>query len=203
MGCGVHRAAVIEGEHVRLRKLERSDLPVLHRWLNDASLMGWARFSPDHMMSLAAVEKEYEKELAGEERERTTFVIEEIASGKPLGWCVVRTWDRKHINADVGIALGETELWGKGYGTEALGLLLTIVFDHQGWHRAELWTLAENARAIRSFEKCGFRKEGHTRESAYYGGSYHDIVVMAQLGSEWAARKKNRTRPATAPLHPS
>ncbi|HEV8595118.1 MAG TPA: hypothetical protein VGR51_06275 [Thermoplasmata archaeon] len=50
---------MIEGEHVRLRKLERSDLPHLHRWLNDADLMSWARFSPDHMQSLDAVQKEY------------------------------------------------------------------------------------------------------------------------------------------------
>ena len=189
MSTWAHRAAMIEGKRVRLRKLERGDLPVLHRWLNDAGLMSWARFSPDHMMSQTAVEKEYEKELAGEERERTTFIVEERASGKPLGWCVVRTWDRKHVNADLGIALGEKELWGQGYGTEAMNLLLTIVFDHEGWHRAELWTLAENERAIHSFEKCGFRKEGHTKESAYYGGGYHDIVVMAQLGSEWNARK--------------
>jgi len=194
-----HRAAMIEGERVRLRKLERSDMPVLHRWLNDADLVAWARFSPDHMVSLAAVEKEYEKELAGEDRDRSTFIIEEIASGKPVGWCVVRTWDRKHVSADVGIALGEKGLWGKGFGTEALGLLLTIVFDHQGWHRAELWTLAENARAIRSFEKCGFRKEGHTKESAFYGGSYHDIIVMAQLRSEWDARKAKAGVPRRHP----
>ena len=194
---------MIEGERVLLRKLERSDLPVLHRWLNDEGLMAWARFSPDHMMSLAAVEKEYEKELAGEERERTTFSIEDIASGKPLGWCVVRTWDRKHVNADLGIALGEKELWGKGYGTEAMHLLLTIVFDHQGWHRAELWTLAANERAIRSFEKCGFRKEGTAKEAAYYGGSYHDLVVMALLRSEWAARTDRRGPRATdASRHP-
>ncbi len=181
---------MIEGEHVRLRKLERSDLPLLHRWLNDADLMSWARFSPDHMTSLDAVEKEYERELTGEERDRTTFVIEERATGKPIGWTVVRTWDRKHVNANVGIGLGEKDTWGRGYGTEAMRLLLQVVFDQWGWHRAELWTLAENERAVRSFEKCGFRKEGLMKESAYYHGAYHDILHMGQLKSEWDARKK-------------
>jgi len=180
---------MIEGERVRIRKLERSDLAHLHRWLNDADLMAWARFAPDHMESLAAVEKEYERELAGEERDRTTFTVEDRASGKAIGWCVMRTWDRKHVSTNVGIGLGEKEFWGRGYGTEAMRLLLTIAFDHQGWHRAELWTLADNERAVRSFEKSGFRREGLEREAAYYGGAYHDILLMAQLKSEWDARK--------------
>jgi len=180
---------MIEGADVRLRKIERKDLPVLHAWLNDEPLMTWARFSPDHMISASALEKEYERELAGEDHERTTYVIEERASGKAIGWCVMRTWDRKHVNTNVGIGLGEKDLWGKGYGTEAMNLLLTIAFDHQGWHRAELWTLVENERAVRSFEKCGFRREGQEREAAYYDGAYHDILLMAQLKSEWDTRK--------------
>jgi len=180
---------VIEGAHVRLRKVERQDLPLLHKWMNDRDVVAWARFSPEHMTSLAALEKAYEKELHDEETERTSYMIEERASSRSIGWCVVRTWDRKHVSANVGISLGEKELWGKGYGTEAMELLLEIVFDHQGWHHAELWTLADNERAIKSFEKCGFRRVGLEREVAYYGGGYHDVVLMEQLKADWDARK--------------
>jgi len=180
---------MMEGDRVRIRKLERTDLPQLHRWMNDEALMAWARFMPDHMVSLTALEKEYEKELAGEEAHRTTYIIEEKASGRPIGWCVQRTWDAKHVNVDLGIAFGEKEYWGKGFGTEALGLLLTLTFDHQGWHRAELWTLAENERAIRLAEKFGFRREGYEREAAYFGGTYHDVISMGLLKAEWEARR--------------
>jgi diamine N-acetyltransferase len=183
---------MIEGERVRLRKVEKTDLPLLHKWLNDTDVMAWARFSPDHMVSLSALEKDFEKELAGEDAERTHFFIEERSSGKPIGWCVMRTWDRKHVSANVGIGLGEKEYWSKGFGTEAVRLLLAIVFDHQGWHRADLWTLAENERAIRSAQKAGFRKEGLEREGAYHSGAYHDVVQMGQLKSEWDARKAER-----------
>ncbi len=102
---------MIDGEHVRLRTLERADLPTLHRWMNDREVMAWARFSPDHMVSLAALEKEHEKELAGEDRQRTTLFIEDRTTGKPIGWTTVRTWDRKHVSANLGIGLGEKELW--------------------------------------------------------------------------------------------
>jgi len=180
---------VLEGKLVRLRKVERADLPSLHRWMNDSEMMAWARFRPEAMTSLTALEKEFEKELAGEDEERTHYMIEEKATAKPIGWCVARTWDRKHVNANVGVGLGEKEYWGRGFGTEAVQLLLTILFDHQGWHRAELWTLAENERAIRSFEKCGFRKEGHEKESVYFGGRYRDLILMGLLKSEWDAKK--------------
>ncbi len=182
---------MIEGDRVRLRKLEKTDLPLLHRWMNDRDVMAWARFSPDHMISFVALEKEYEKELAGEDHDRTTFVVEERSSGNPIGWGTARTWDRKHVNANVGIGLGEKELWGKGYGSEAVELLLGVVFDQQGWHRAELYTLAENERAIRSAEKCGFRRCGLEHESTFYDGAYHDVVEMEQLRSEWSARKRS------------
>jgi RimJ/RimL family protein N-acetyltransferase len=180
---------VIEGERIRLRKVEKPDLPLLHKWGNDRDVVAWARFSPEHMTSLAALEKAYEKELHDEETERVSFMIEERATSRAIGWCVVRTWDRKHVSANVGISLGEKELWGKGYGTEAMELLLEIVFDHQGWHHAELWTLAENERAIKSFEKSGFRRVGVEREVAYFSGGYHDVVLMEQLKAEWDARK--------------
>ena len=188
--------AVIEGERVRLRKIERSDLPAFHRWANDRDVVGWVRFSPEHMTSLAALEKAFEKEFADEESERITYIVEEKASSRAVGWCVVRTWDRKHVNADLGIALGEKELWGKGYGTEAMRLLLEIVFDHQGWHHAEVWTLAGNERAIRSFEKCGFRRVGVEHEVVFFDGDYHDVLLMEQLRSDWVGRKAH---PAAEP----
>ena len=175
---------MIEGEHVRLRKLERTDLPTLHRWMNDREVMAWARFSPDHMVSLAALEKEYEKELAGEDHERATFFVEDRETGKAIGWTTVRTWDRKHVNANLGIGLGEKEFWGRGYGTEAVSLLLGIVFDQQGWHRAELYTLVENERAIRSAEKCGFRHEGTARGAWYNLEKYHDKEIYSILHDE-------------------
>ncbi len=191
---------MMDGEHVRLRKLEKADLPLLHRWMNDREVMAWARFSPDHMISLSALEKEYEKELAGEDRERSTFMIEDRGSGHTIGWTTVRTWDRKHVSANVGIGLGEKAYWGRGFGTEAVGLLLGIVFDQQGWHRAELYTLADNRRAIRSAEKCGFRVCGREKESTFYNGTFHDVVEMEQLRSEWDARQApTKDRPRKRP----
>src|SRR5438445_12113583 len=100
---------MIEGEKVRLRKVERTDLPLLHKWANDRDVVAWARFSPEHMTSLAALEKAYEKELHDEETERTSYMIEERASSKPIGWCVMRARGRKPVSATVAGRLGGVE----------------------------------------------------------------------------------------------
>ena len=128
------------------------------------------------------------------DRERLTFLIEEKSSGRPIGWCTTRTWARKHVSANLGIGLGEKELWDQGYGSEAVNLLIGIVFDHQGWHGAELYTLTENERAIRSAEKPGFRRVGLEREATYYDGAHHDVTQRDQLRSESDARKSARPR---------
>ena len=105
---------MIEGEHVRLRKLGRTGLPTLHRWMNDREVMAWARFSPDHMVSLAALEKEYEKELAGEDPEGAAFLGGERGSGRASGWTAGRRGDRRHGSATVGNGVGAKEFWGCG-----------------------------------------------------------------------------------------
>lgn len=191
---------MLEGDRVRLRKLETSDLAHLHRWMNDQDVMAWARFMPDHMTSLSALEKEYEKELAGEDEHRTTLIIEDKELGKPVGWCTARSWERKHVNADLGVAFGEKDHWSKGYGTETMRLLLTLLFDHQGYHRLELWTLAENERAIRLASKMGFRKEGLEREAIYFDRAYHDVVSMGLLKAEWDAKQPAPAPRATKPV---
>lgn len=159
--------------------------------------MAWARFTPDHMVSLEALEKEYAKELAGEDEDRVTYLVEEKETGRPLGSCVMRTWDRKHVSTIVGILM-EKGSWGQGLGTEAMLLLLAIAFDAQGWHRAALWTLADNERAIRSFERCGFRLVGVEREATYSEGHHRDVALMELLKSEWDAQG-SKGRPPRSP----
>jgi len=68
-------------------------------------------------------------------------------------------------SATVGITIGEKELWGQGYGTEALGLLVAFLFDYLNLRRVQLDTWSGNERAMRSFAKLGFREEGRLRQA--------------------------------------
>ncbi len=89
--------------------------------------------------------------------------------------------------AEIGIVIGVKEYWGKGYGTDAMRVLMRLAFDTMNLHRLWLRVFDFNPRAIRSYEKCGFRREGLLREDKFMRGRYHDALVMAILEHEYRA----------------
>lgn len=98
--------------------------------------------------------------------------------------------DRINRNAHVRIAIFESSNFGKGYGTEAMEMLLDYAFGNMNLHRIELSVYSFNERAIRSYEKLGFRKEGIQREVLYYDYEYHDAINMSILSREFQQRQK-------------
>ena len=85
------------------------------------------------------------------------------------------------------ISLGEHDAWGQGYGTEATRLMLGLAFDSIGLHRVGLSVFSFNERAIRSYEKAGFRLEGRARDAILRDGERRDELSMAILAPEWRA----------------
>lgn len=110
-------------------------------------------------------------------------------SGRLIG--EVRLWRVSEANkaAMLTIFIGEKNLWGKGYGTDALRLVLHHAFDRMDLHRVELHVFGFNRRAIRSYEKVGFVLEGTRREALRRRGTHHDILVMGILRDEFYARE--------------
>ncbi len=106
------------------------------------------------------------------------MMICEISTGKAVGSVYVRDIDETHHKAEYGIFIGEDEARGRGYGTAAAKLMIRYCFDELKLHRLFLRVYAENARAIRSYEKAGFEKEAYLRDDVFIDGAYKDIVLM-------------------------
>jgi RimJ/RimL family protein N-acetyltransferase len=87
--------------------------------------------------------------------------------------------------------VGEREYWGRGYGTEAMRLVLQFAFQELNLHRVSLGVFAYNERAIRSYEKAGFRIEGRLRQGIHRVNQRWDEVVMGILRSEWETAQKD------------
>jgi RimJ/RimL family protein N-acetyltransferase len=175
---------LLRGRQVDLRGIEREDLKLLHRLQNDEEVMEWARFRPDHTVSMEALEKEYGGELSGNSPTRRTFAVIERETGRVAGWCSIRWWRPFHTSADIGLALAK-EFRGKGIGTEVTALLTSLAFDQYNMHKVELFTRADNQAMIKSAEKCGFKVEGKVRETLYFNGEFHDGVQMGVLKEEF------------------
>jgi len=180
---------MLKGNKVRVRSLEREDLPRVWQWFNDEDVMYyWA--SPGSMVSMAELERHFSKSLEATDYGRW-FIIEDEGQ-RPIGLMMYFNLDRRHRRAEVGILIGEKDCWDKGYGTEAMIIFLDYLFNELGLHRVYLHTQDYNLRAFKSYEKCGFVKEGVVRERYFIKGKYHDGFLMSILSHEFSQRFETR-----------
>ncbi len=109
------------------------------------------------------------------------MMICDLDTDRPLGSVFIRDIDRRHNKAEYGIFIGEPDARGRGVGTAAARLMLRYCFEEQGLHRVFLRVLADNAQAIRSYEKAGFVREGYLRGDVRLDGEYRDVIWMAAV----------------------
>lgn len=81
------------------------------------------------------------------------------------------------------------QLTGKGYGTEAIELVLKFVFAELKLNRLQLEVFSHNERGIRAYEKNGFKREGVLREALHYNGAFSDEIIMAIIRSDYLKEK--------------
>ncbi len=174
---------MIYGELTRLRALTTADLPALVEWRNDrevkALLGGWS-----FPVSLEAEQEWFEK--ARHSRSTQRLAIEVLADGRYIGNIGLYEIDWKDRKAEYGILIGDKAAWGKGYGLDASTALLAYAFCELNLHRVFLRVLAHHERAIRLYQRIGFREEGRLRQDVFRGGTYRDTLVMGLLASEFA-----------------
>ncbi len=175
---------MIHGQRLRLRAVEKSDLPHFVRWLNDPEVI--AGLTVDWPLA-AWQEEEWFAGLSKRPQHERPLVIE-VPQGEgwqPIGNLSLMNIDWKVRQAEVGIMIGEKTYWNRGYGGEALRLLLDHAFAVLNLNRIFLHVYANNPRAIRAYEKIGFVHEGRLRQAHYAAGRYHDVLMMSVLRSEW------------------
>ncbi len=175
--------SILTTKKVRLRPLQESDLAHFQRWLADDELRRWL----GSVIEQPSVAEEYDWYVSRRQDPDTILWSIEDADGTLLGNVELRL-SPLNRRAAVGIGIFDRGEWGKGYGTEAMGLVLDYAFGELKLNRVELATDEDNARAIRSYEKCGFVREGLLREHRQIDGRPSDSVAMAILRSDWEAR---------------
>ena len=175
---------MLYGKRIRLRAIEKEDLPRFVIWLNDPEVRrNLQLFQP---LSLAQ-EEEWFKEILQRPVEEQPLVIEiKTAEGWQaagnVGLFSIRNADRA---AEIGIFIGEKTFWGQGYGTESMRLMLQYGFKELNLNRIYLRVYETNLRGISSYEKAGFKQEGRLRQDRFMDGKYIDVLLMSVLRSEW------------------
>jgi RimJ/RimL family protein N-acetyltransferase len=123
-----------------------------------------------------------------------TFAIDDIKSGEFLGHCSLRNVRVINRTASVSIAIYDINKRGKGYGTDAMKVLLRFGFDFLNLHRIGLNVFNTNPSAIHVYQKVGFKKVGELRHTDFVEGEYVNDIVMDILEDEWRALSKQKDK---------
>jgi len=170
----------LEGERVFLSPINMDDLEQYTAWINDLSMtinLGNAS-TP---ISLAS-EKEFLEKLV---REGHNYAIVLKDDETLIGNCSLFNINHIQRTAEAGIFIGDKKYRGKGYGTEAMQLLLAYGFKVLNLNNIMLKVYSFNKQAIRSYEKAGFRVFGRRSQSYFVNGHYYDEIYMEILARDF------------------
>jgi RimJ/RimL family protein N-acetyltransferase len=145
------RDIVLSGRSVALAVMTESDQPKFCLWLQSDELRGLIDDPRE-----PGIEDQMKWFKRVQKRDRKFFSLVTVPDNTLIGNCgFVDIYDDKQ-EATLRITIGNPDYLGKGFGTEAVKLLLEYGFERAGWKEIRLNVLASNTRAIRTYEKCGF-----------------------------------------------
>ena len=155
------------------------------QWRRDSELMRLMDASEVMLRSQKDSRKWIEKELEDQDVNQYMFTIRTLAEEKFIGdiGLYVVNWSGR--DAFVGLGIGERDFWGRGYGTDAMRVILRYAFTEINLMRVTLSVFEYNPRAIRSYEKVGFLHEGRQRGFLNREGKRWDMLFMGILHDEW------------------
>ncbi|MHA2295873.1 MAG: GNAT family N-acetyltransferase [Candidatus Hodarchaeales archaeon] len=173
------------GKKVYLRALEMDDLDNIMEYWNTWPLR---RYLMNQIPFSRLAEKEWLERAVKLNPDRDSALLLAIAekeTGKFLGTTGFWSISSRNRRAELGIAIHNPDYQGKGYGTDAMLVVLWVAFNVLNLHGVQLSTFAFNKRAIRAYEKVNFRKTGVHRQAMFVEGKYHDLVYMDILQEEF------------------
>ncbi len=177
----------LTGARVILREFRQEDLSGIRSWVNDydtARFLGAAYVRPQSWEQTES----YLMSLLNGEAGGVHLAIAEKETRRYLGQCGLMMIDHTARRAELAIVLAPDSA-GRGYGREAIALMLEYAFAQLNLNRVFLQVHADNARAIAAYEACGFQREGRLRAHFYRDGRYIDAVQMGILRSEWESAR--------------
>jgi len=180
---------MLEGMRVRLAPLERRHIDLFLKWFNDPEIMQYITM---YKPMTRDMEEEWFENLKHKE-DSVYFsikIIDEENSDKVIGNCAIQNINCKNRACSCGITIGEKNYQNKGYGTEAMELLVDYGFNTLNMNRIELSVYEFNSRAFKTYQKVGFVEEGRKRQARYHNGKYQDEIIMAVLREDWENKAK-------------
>lgn len=176
------------GNKVKLRAYKKDDIKLAYEYINDYEVKRLLVTNIPYPMIYEQEEKWYESLIKMDDE--YNFAIECLDNGKYIGGCGIKSVDWLSRKLVVGIFIGDKKYWGKGYGTDAMKILVKFIFEQMNINKIKLNVFSFNKRAKKCYEKCGFKVEGILKEELFRDGKYYDEYIMSILLKDWEAMDK-------------
>lgn len=174
---------MFEGKLVRLRSYRKEDMKICLSFINDPLVTKNIRPGIPFPYKYEDEIKWYES-LNPMSEKNYSFAIEKIEDETYLGGCGINYVDWKNSFCEIGLFLGK-DFWNKGYGTDAMNILVKFIFNEMNLNKIKLFVYSFNDSARRVYEKLGFKTEGVLREEIYKEGKYYDEILMGLLKKDF------------------
>lgn len=171
----------IIGKKCYLSPINIDDAEKYTEWINDLEVAIYLNF----LTQLITLEKEKEILEKMIKENDYIFSIVDFKTNKLIGSCALISLDFINKNAVFGIFIGNKKYWNKGYGEEATKLLLDYGFNILNLNNIMLSGVEYNKRAIKCYEKCGFKIIGRRRKSKIVAGKIYDMIYMDIVSDEF------------------
>jgi RimJ/RimL family protein N-acetyltransferase len=186
MGEEAMSSGLFQGRLVRLSSEDPQVMAeAFMRWNQNSVYMRLLDSDPAHLWSAKKIKEWLEKDLDSALPNNLLFAIRTLAEDKLIGFIAFDGINWTNRDGYVAIGIGEQDFWSKGYGSDAMQLMLRYGFTELNLHRISLTVFEQNPRGIRSYEKCGFNHEGRIREFLLRDGKRSDMLHMGILRREW------------------
>lgn len=183
---------LFEGPDVRFGPIDHEAHPAIEsKWTHDSDYLRLMELKPARPLSPALVKKEYEdiEKRMDEGHDLFYFTIRAREDDRLIGKALVEWVDWMSGNGFLRLGLGAPEDRRRGYGSQALSLLLRYAFGELNLYRVTAVVPEYNEGAVRLFKKFGFVEEVRRRKAINRDGRFWDILSFGLLASEWTGRK--------------
>lgn len=170
-----------ESDRVYLRFLKETDAPTLLANTENEEIRYLT--GTTHSFTLEQVQQHIQNVV--KDATRYDFAICLTETDQMIGELSITDIDEDNRKAGFRISMNAMELTGQGYGTEAIRLVLKLVFEELRLNRLQLEVFSHNLQGIRAYEKSGFKKEGILRDSLYYNGKFSDEIIMSIIQTDY------------------
>ncbi|MDQ0216963.1 N-acetyltransferase [Peribacillus cavernae] len=176
-------SSLFRGELVKLSAPREEDAEIMAKWEEDSEYLR----NVDTDIALPHAKMQFEIEESPDPNE-AYFRLRKMENDELIGFVVIHRIEWNNRAGFLAIGIGDSKNRNKGYGTEALQLILRFAFHELNLNRVSLDVIEYNKRAIHAYKKAGFQHEGRMRAAVSRDGKRYDRIIMGILCPEWEDR---------------